>query len=508
MKKLLVALLLCWCSVAIAADVTVHKLGSVVSGAKNVTIIAEDNSTTLTFDNVNVEFESTDGTQRTFKITSNKAGNTTVTLYENFTIGDGFDGTLTFTASGKTLSVGADSTIDQNISSGSTVQFAGISTDIATFTQVAFTTVIGDPAFDGTPTIGISIDPDTADGAALGSSTKEWSDAYFASGAVIYFQNDQSVTLTADTNGLTVNKNISAATYGSDGSIPDATLLYINTLSSNAQTQLNLKAPLAGPTFTGSVRMTLVAGAPFIAGGTDIATLTGVSISNANPSVLTKDATIDDGLAVNDAVIVNSGTNATVGSYIVKSIVANTSVTLDRQAATGVCDDGNITYVNDPSLMVTPTTVFTRQIAFPATAVPSADPNTLDDYEQGAFTFVGTLVVPGDSSNAGQTGTYTKIGDTVILDGTVAFTKGTGTGYFTVTGLPFAANSTAGRHVAVHVFVDAMGNAAEYVNGLIEAGQTQVSFYMMPQTTASATNAQDTDLGATATVRITAIYKI
>lgn len=126
MKKLLIALLLCWCSVAIAADVTVHKLGSVVSGAKNVTIIAEDNSTTLTFDNVNVEFESTDGTQRTFKITSNKAGNTTVTLYENFTIGDGYDGTLTFTASGKTLSVGADSTIDQNLSSGSTVRWAGI----------------------------------------------------------------------------------------------------------------------------------------------------------------------------------------------------------------------------------------------------------------------------------------------------------------------------------------------------------------------------------------------
>ena len=218
MKKLLVILLLCWCSVAVAADVTVHKLGSVVSGAKNVTIIAEDNSTTLTFDNVNVEFEatdatqrtwkltsakagnitltieedltisdgyaitlaaedaagsitldnalleieSTDGTQRTFKITSSKAGNTTVTLYENFTIGDGYDGTLTYTASGKTLSVWTDSTIDQNISSGSTVQWAGInSTPIgastpatATFTEVAFTTVIGDPSFIGAVTIG------------------------------------------------------------------------------------------------------------------------------------------------------------------------------------------------------------------------------------------------------------------------------------------------------------------------------------------------------------------
>ncbi len=95
------------------------------------------------------------------------------------------------------------------------------------------------------------------------------------------------------------------------------------------------------------VHHVITAGQPMLIGGNDIATLTGVSISNADPSVLTLDATIDDGLAVGDAVIVNSGTNATVGTYIVVSIVGNTSVTLDRQAATGVCTDGNITYVND-----------------------------------------------------------------------------------------------------------------------------------------------------------------
>jgi hypothetical protein len=35
--------------------------------------------------------------------------------------------------------------------------------------------------------------------------------------------------------------NVEATTYGSDGSVTDAELLYINTLSSNAQTQLNAK---------------------------------------------------------------------------------------------------------------------------------------------------------------------------------------------------------------------------------------------------------------------------
>ena len=98
----------------------------------------------------------------------------------------------------------------------------------------------------------------------------------------------------------------------------------------------------------GKLHTVLAAGKPAIFGGATIATLTGVTISNANPSVLTKDATIDDGLAVGDVVVVNSGTNATVGTYLVASIVADTSVTLDRQAATGACTNGNITYVDDP----------------------------------------------------------------------------------------------------------------------------------------------------------------
>lgn len=88
--------------------------------------------------------------------------------------------------------------------------------------------------------------------------------------------------------------------------------------------------------------------------GIEIATLSGVSISNATPSVMTKDATIDDNVAVGDVVIVNSGTNATTGVYRVASIVANTSVTLDRNAVTGACTDGNITYrKNDIALLPT-----------------------------------------------------------------------------------------------------------------------------------------------------------
>lgn len=65
------------------------------AGAYTFTCTLEDANTAVTFDNVNLEFESTDASQRTWKFTSAKAGNTTVTLEENFSIGDGFDVSIT-----------------------------------------------------------------------------------------------------------------------------------------------------------------------------------------------------------------------------------------------------------------------------------------------------------------------------------------------------------------------------------------------------------------------------
>ena len=46
-----------------------------------------------------------------------------------------------------------------------------------------------------------------------------------------------------------------AATQVADGSVTDAEFQYINTLASNAQTQITARAPLAGATFTGGVRV-------------------------------------------------------------------------------------------------------------------------------------------------------------------------------------------------------------------------------------------------------------
>ena len=58
-------------------------------------------------------------------------------------------------------------------------------------------------------------------------------------------------------------------------------------------------------------------------------------------------------------------------------------------------------------------------LTFPATAVASADPNTLDDYEEGTWTpnQGSGLVVVGTFSSAGR---YTKVGDLVYVTGRVS----------------------------------------------------------------------------------------
>ena len=84
------------------------------------------------------------------------------------------------------------------------------------------------------------------------------------------------------------------------------------------------------------------------------------------------------------------------------------------------------------------------QITFPATQVPSANANTLDDYEEGTWTptiksEAGTIT---SVSYIAQSGRYTKIGNTVYIACLVGWNGsnwGTGTGDIQVSGLPFAA---------------------------------------------------------------------
>lgn len=87
------------------------------------------------------------------------------------------------------------------------------------------------------------------------------------------------------------------------------------------------------------------------------------------------------------------------------------------------------------------------QLAFPATANPSSDANTLDDYEEGtwtpALTFGGAAV--GMTATAQTLGRYTKIGNMVAVYFRHQLSaKGSSTGTAVIGGLPFTSNNFSG----------------------------------------------------------------
>lgn len=99
------------------------------------------------------------------------------------------------------------------------------------------------------------------------------------------------------------------------------------------------------------------------------------------------------------------------------------------------------------------TLAVTQGISFPAAQNPSADANTLDDYEEGTFTptVIGSSGA-GTATYSVQTGIYDKIGRRVIFSASMTFTGHTGTGNMGVTGLPF----TIGADAAVHLYFSAL----------------------------------------------------
>jgi len=104
------------------------------------------------------------------------------------------------------------------------------------------------------------------------------------------------------------------------------------------------------------------------------------------------------------------------------------------------------------------------QIAFPATAVPSAEPNTLDDYQEGTWTvgiaFGGAVV---GITYAYQAGYYTKIGNIVTISGYVQLTsKGTSVGDATITGLPFTVINNPAGYAGVALWLTAISFTAQF----------------------------------------------
>jgi hypothetical protein len=135
------------------------------------------------------------------------------------------------------------------------------------------------------------------------------------------------------------------------------------------------------------------------------------------------------------------------------------------------------------ALVVSGTTPSLNGITFPATQSASADANTLDDYEEGAW----TPSLGGNTTYIVQTGSYTKVGRLVFIRG-ILIINVLGTGSTTqISGLPFAnasgnictisIGSFYASATAVVSFLAGITNGGSVinVNSLTAAGTTQAS---------------------------------
>lgn len=89
--------------------------------------------------------------------------------------------------------------------------------------------------------------------------------------------------------------------------------------------------------------------------------------------------------------------------------------------------------------VITGTTPTLNGITFPAVQVPSADANTLDDYEEGTYAPIPNAA-SGSITSYTSGGKYTKIGNVVNVFATITLTNvGTASGQLSIT-LPFTPN--------------------------------------------------------------------
>jgi hypothetical protein len=118
------------------------------------------------------------------------------------------------------------------------------------------------------------------------------------------------------------------------------------------------------------------------------------------------------------------------------------------------------------------------QIKFPATQVPSADANTLDDYEEGTFspTIIGTTTA-GTATYTQQNGRYTKIGRLVQFEIFIVYSAGTGTGNMDISGLPFTIGGSSYPSFTIGAFDDITLSADNYVLcwGLVGTNQMRLA---------------------------------
>jgi hypothetical protein len=128
------------------------------------------------------------------------------------------------------------------------------------------------------------------------------------------------------------------------------------------------------------------------------------------------------------------------------------------------------------TVVITGTTPTLNGITFPATQVPSADANTLDDYEEGTWTptIVG-ISSSGTATYATQDAKYVKVGKIVYITCYVAWSSATGTGQMAIGGLPFGGAGGAYQGLSLSGISSVTGSTSGYTwFGRVNSGENTI----------------------------------
>lgn len=158
----------------------------------------------------------------------------------------------------------------------------------------------------------------------------------------------------------------------------------------------------------------------------------------------------------------------------------------------------------------TSTLVVSGGIQFPATQVPSADVNTLDDYEEGEWVpTIYSNVGSGFTYNTSLTsGSYVKIGRAVMLNGAIVLTStGSASSTIYIANLPFSVPSGASnRYSATFGYYV---NLAPSVPAPVGWGLSGTSYIAMYKSTSTGvTQMQVTDLTNITTIYFSMHYNV
>jgi len=138
-------------------------------------------------------------------------------------------------------------------------------------------------------------------------------------------------------------------------------------------------------------------------------------------------------------------------------------------------------------------------ITFPATQSASSDANTLDDYEEGTW----TPSLGGNTTYNNQEGKYTKIGNTVFIEGHLNINVlGTGS-VSTISGLPFTAGATFEGAATITYFA---GLAVNVIQPVIAINANNTNMSVLSRTTAGTGSAYVNIFGNSARIYFAGYY--